>query len=260
MHLRIGGHFELRTLKRSARKQLERERAQSLWIIPWLHHKSLGSGKQVHPQASLLGLPAELRQRIVYESYATEELLRNAKKFIKGKGTQGERLRRLTWADKAHRTSSGKDSTLYKSQIVADYLVLGHKIGVLSQVSGLFYQDMKYVGRRWREDLKEYLDLQLQLEFGDDIFDLPSVLNMNVQSWRRKKGEVIKAENRKPGKSARPPKCWYCTERHFDGDPVCPMARREPHKWQEMTKPVGRRKHMPYKRSTFKGKKVAFKD
>jgi hypothetical protein len=52
--------FGVHTFKRSARKQIERERAPSLWIFPGDGKKNLAVIR-VNPRASFLGLPTELR-------------------------------------------------------------------------------------------------------------------------------------------------------------------------------------------------------
>lgn len=91
----IENHHEPRTLKRAARKELDRERAPKLWIYPF---KDLGhSTGRMYPRASLLGLPTELRQQIVYMSYPMEELERDLSTVILTK----KRKSQLKWASTA---------------------------------------------------------------------------------------------------------------------------------------------------------------
>lgn len=54
-----------RTLKRGARKALHKKNAPYLWISPWTKDPFFRYEPRVYPAASLLGLPAELRQKIV---------------------------------------------------------------------------------------------------------------------------------------------------------------------------------------------------
>ena len=62
-----------RTLKPSVRRKLERERAPSLWQRPWVSDLDWRAGR-VYEEVSLLGLPAELRQRSLYLSLSIPEL------------------------------------------------------------------------------------------------------------------------------------------------------------------------------------------
>jgi hypothetical protein len=70
---RIYDVLEPRKLRTSARKQIDRERAPGLWIFPWVMAPS-GKFERAYPRTSLLGLLAELRQRILYESFNLNEL------------------------------------------------------------------------------------------------------------------------------------------------------------------------------------------
>jgi hypothetical protein len=53
------------TLKRGARKALHKKNAPYLWISPWTKDPFFRYEPRVYPVASLLGLPAELRQKIL---------------------------------------------------------------------------------------------------------------------------------------------------------------------------------------------------
>jgi hypothetical protein len=269
--IRIEPHHKLRTLKRSARNRLEKERAPQLWILPW--HESQNPSKtpgRKYPQATLLGLPTELRQTILFESYSVLELIEDAEPFNKGRA---KKLKRLpTWfgpesanrrirMDKAMRTKFGLNS--YESELIA---ILSRKIGALCRVSPLVRSDMAYVSKRWREDLGEYLQRRLNVALdapktdrvprGFEWLHAPLVTPAMRSD---KKGKAVKAREKEAGRRVRPPKCWYCTERHVDGDAVCPMARRDPERWEEMTKKVGGwRSKKGRGRPTFQGRRVVF--
>jgi hypothetical protein len=77
---------------------------------------------------------------------------------------------------------------------------------------------------------------------------------------KRKKGEAINVEPRESKKMKKPSKCWYCTERHFGNDPVCPIARSDPEKWVRFTKKVGGWRGKVQGQPTFKAKHVVFDD
>jgi hypothetical protein len=66
---------ELRTLTTASRKKIQRENTRRLWIFSG--DKFVYSSRKkakLYPQASFLGLPAELRQEILYRSYSLEDL------------------------------------------------------------------------------------------------------------------------------------------------------------------------------------------
>jgi hypothetical protein len=64
--LHISTHAaESRTLKRGARRALHKQNAPYLWISPWIKDPFFRYEPRVYPAASLLGLPAELRHKIL---------------------------------------------------------------------------------------------------------------------------------------------------------------------------------------------------
>lgn len=58
-----------RTLRKSARKKYKKEVAPWIYIMPWVHDPSYKyDPSRKHPDASFLGLPAELRQMILADT------------------------------------------------------------------------------------------------------------------------------------------------------------------------------------------------
>jgi hypothetical protein len=151
----------------------------------------------------------------------------------------------------------------YEGELVA---MLSRKIGALCRVSPLVRSDVQYVSKRWQGDLEEYLQRRLDVSLdAPETNRIPRGLEwlyaplVTPAVQIDKKGKVIKVREKEAGRRARPTKCWLCTERHVDGDAVCPMARRDPEKWEEMTKKVGGRKSKKVRgRPTFNGRKVVF--
>jgi hypothetical protein len=56
------------------------------------------------------------------------------------------------------------------------------------------------------------------------------------------------------------PECWKCEDRHFDGDSVCPMAKYDPERWQQLTKKKGAWRDAMQPCSLFKATKIVFAD
>ena len=264
--IRIESFHEPRTLKRAARKKLERERAPQLWIYPC---KDLGhSAGRVYPRASLLGLPTELRQQILYMSYPMEELERDLSAVILTR----KRKSLLKWASTAEpvrvmkmeqhlRIKFGLND--HEADVVA---VISRRIGVLSLISPLVAREVKHVCAQWKSDLDEHLGHKLHLRLDAPRFPIvPEGMewlltpSFTEPLSKKKAGKVIQA-TRPTGTKKRPMKCWRCTERHYGKDPVCPMARSDPEKWQKMTKKLNGRGGKVDVVPTFKAKHVAFED
>lgn len=68
----ITNQHRQRTLRPPVHRRLARERAPQLWKRPWVSDPAWRSGR-TYPPASLLGLPAELRQQILYLSWDMQE-------------------------------------------------------------------------------------------------------------------------------------------------------------------------------------------
>jgi hypothetical protein len=258
--------FGLRTLKRAARKQIERERAPSLWIFPADGKRNLARSR-VYPPATLLGLPTELRQNILRMSYSIEDLQDD----VAAIGQEDKKkAKRLDWAkavspiliDKMGKAMLAKFGL--RSHECELIIALGRMISLLSCVSPLIHQDMYYVGKRWHIDLEKYLDHDhlrihepkpkvIPAEF-EWLFN-PGV---GLLAPPKKKSQVVKLKGRLSKPKVRPRKCWYCTERHFGDDPVCPMARYDPKRWQQMTEEVSGKRGKGGVEPTFRGEKVIF--
>jgi hypothetical protein len=264
--IRIDVTHELRTLKRSSRKQLERERAPGLWIFP-RDSENLG-GNGVHPPASLLRLPPELRQEIVYMSYNIDELEREVTLL---RPENQERAKRLEWFDSMSRMVPGKmgkamlakfDLRSREGELVT---LLSRRVGILCRVSPFLWRDMSYVTKRWQADLEKHIGRKQDFL----IHTLKCQTITGGYGWlyapdfgplapKTKKSQVVHVDQRQSQKKVRPRKCWYCTERHFGDDPVCPMARYDPKRWQQFTKKVGGWRGKESATSTFRGEKVVF--
>ncbi|EAT89543.2 hypothetical protein HBH56_016250 [Parastagonospora nodorum] len=248
LKFRIEYFHEPRTLKRAARKELERERAPQLWIYPF---KDLGhSAGRIYSRASLLGLPTELRQQILYMSYPMVELERDLSAFILTR----KRKNQLKWASTSEpvrvikmeqhlRIKFGLND--HEADVVA---VISRRIGALSLISPLIAREVKYVCAQWKGDLDKHLGHELHLCLDAPRFPIvPEGMewlltpSFTTPPSKKKTGKVVQATKLNETKK-RPMKCWHCTERHFGKDPVCPMARSDPEKWQKMTKKLGGRR------------------
>lgn len=151
-------------------------------------------------------------------------------------------------------------------------VMLGRRIAQLCRVSLLVRLDMAYVGQLWQRDLERYVESQLpvvQLRGSSSSSSLPVVAAgyqwlVNAEAKQRvrngEKGVEIMAGARSGGWKRRRQKCWYCTERHRDGDPVCPLERREPERWERITRKVGGRRGGIGEGRVFDGKKIVFYD
>jgi hypothetical protein len=265
--INIGVPRELRTLKRSARKQLERQRAPLLWIFPG-DCKPRPSSSVMRPRASLLGLPTELRQIILYMSYCMKELEQDV---AESRPEDDKRTKRFEWI---HRMSPKKREKMGKAMVARFGLrscegelvtFLSRKVGILSCISNLSRQDMQYVKKKWEADLEEYVDRKLtsrihtsKLKVIAPGYEWLYAPELGLLAPKPKKSQVVRAEKLQIRKKVRPRKCWYCTERHFGDDPVCPMARYNPEKWQQLTKKVGGWRRKESMKPICWGKKVVF--
>ncbi|KAH7410131.1 hypothetical protein DE146DRAFT_732943 [Phaeosphaeria sp. MPI-PUGE-AT-0046c] len=262
--LRIDVLVELRTLKRPARKQMERERAASLWIMPRVDctHVSARKGR-AYPVNSLLGLPTEIRQNILYQTCNIAEL--------------EDETRKMPWIgekpSKYHPSTRTADPSMcttlemsalarfelntYEGKLVT---MLSRKVGELSRVSPLIKSEMEHVSKKWQKDLETHLQVQLRgCKVSTDKNGLEWFFQPHLHPYMKpREGQVVKAKQRGPGKRFRARKCWYCTERHERGDKICPMARRAPKEWKETTKKVGGWRGRLETRSKAQGQKVEF--
>jgi hypothetical protein len=263
--LRINVSNALRTLKRSARTQLDRERGPSLWIMPWNGSKQPEvAGGRTFPRASLLGLPPELRQEILYQSCQVKELKADARTHYTKTPCRVKRTM-------ASRGQNRPDSDLLakfnlntrEGELVA---MLSKKVGTLCRTSPLIRQDMEYVCKRWQFELEKLLNRDLPFRLYKS--KLPKILegmqwlhtpSVTAALRARHEENVINGKDRR-GSTKRPQKCWYCTERHYGIDPVCPMARQSPENWRQMTKVVGGRRGRKAAKHTPTARKIVFDD
>lgn len=266
--VRINVPVELRTLKRSTRKQIERERAPSLWIMPWIDYTHAGGHKgRVYPSNHLLGLPTEIRQNIIYHTYSMAEVeadtrdiywdkqkpAKNGQKSVshrRNSGTRGPQLSKTMQKSLRETIDVSKN----QSKLVT---ILSRRIGALKCVSPLIQTEMEYVGKRWQEDLETHIQRKLKVQ----LHELAWLLQPDIESCvKPKQGQVVKAKKHVPGKRKRHMKCWYCTERHGRDDKTCPLARRNLKEWEKMTKKVSgwRGREQDKLRSQMEAKKVVF--
>jgi hypothetical protein len=250
--LYISSQVPTRTLKPSARKQLARERAPSLYIYPSDKKPFAYPGRE-YPQASLLGLPAELRQLILYKAFDMGELENMVKQ-------QKKLNRQLTVpevrANKELKESQEKVLNTNLTPTQRDFVtILGRRIRELRSLSPRSYQDMEYVKKLWQRRLENYIKLQFSGDIGAPTFAFPVADDRMLGT----KGRVEKGEY--PSKLGRRlHRCWYCTERHLGCDPICPMEREDPERWHGLTKKVGGWRARMKPRTIFKGTRIVFGD
>jgi uncharacterized OB-fold protein len=234
---------ELRTLTRAARKQMKRERAPKLWIFP--SNKFVSSEKEkaaAHPRASLLGLPKELRQRILVESCSVQDLKSEAfafpwadKKQVKNLEA-GSKLPLDLLGSKLPTLLAKVSANPQEEELLA---TLCKKAGNFSCISAVIRQDMPYVANQWLKSLDEHLDKERQTQAqASELY--AAALPAAAGPVRRNQGggQIMKHKKSKPYKKFRPMQCWDCGKRHHGIDPICPMARADPEKWKQMTKKV----------------------
>jgi len=210
--------------------------------------------QQTYPEASLLGLPPEIRQQILYEAFDMREL----RHMVEHTENKGEKA--AIWAQAIASRLRQQRETFWgvaMSQFESDSITMLHQhIADFCCVSHVLHTDMEYVGKLWKKDLEKSLNWRFPA--------LPKMHKAAIVERarvpRRRKKETVKVKG--PGKHAgRPHKCWRCEERHYDGDPVCPMARSEPKIWKQLTKKMREDwKDELQPCSLFVGTKIVFAD
>jgi hypothetical protein len=226
----INNTVECRTLRKSARLQIARDSAIRKWIYPWIMAPT-GRLRHSYPEASLLGLPTEMRQRILYEAFDMREL----RDMVEHTENKGEKAAARAQA-RAHRVRQRREAFLgvAMSQFESDSITMLHqRIADFCCVSHVLHTDMEYVGKLWKKDLEK----SLKWQFSAPLKLHKAAIVEPAHIPKRRKGKTAKVKG--PGKHARrPPKCWRCQERHYDRDPICPMARSEPERWKQLTKKI----------------------
>ncbi len=232
----------LRTLKPSARKQLGKTRAPKLWILPTdINFRSTTCHKQ-YPRASILALPPELRQHILFISYDFRR--------VEGATLQ---LPRKKPSQKPSMAAQG-NLTDDEYHIIS---MVNHRITQLCKVSKVMSEDMQYVGGRWQHAVLASIHERFRtssLEF--------SAFNIQSSSYyggNQRRGLVIQGDNRSLT-GRRPGKCWYCTERHMSGRAACPRATADPQAWLQETRAIGSWRCRKGPEGTLKATKVIFSD
>jgi hypothetical protein len=264
--IQIEKPFGIRTLKRAARKQIERERAPSLWIFPGDCRRNFGSS-QMHPPASLFGLPTELRQKILHMSYSIEDLKHDTAVVRQEDKKNAKRLDWVKAMSPILLSKMGKAMVSkfgLRSQEGELVTQLGRRISILSRISPIIHQDMHYVAKKWHVDLENHIEHdhlrihQPKPKVIPDGYEWLFAPDVGPLAPPRKKSQVVKLKGRQSRQKVRPQRCWYCTERHFGDDPVCPMARYDPKRWMRMTKEVSGERGKRGVEPTFRGEKVIF--
>ncbi|KAH8712284.1 hypothetical protein GQ44DRAFT_625348 [Phaeosphaeriaceae sp. PMI808] len=254
----IGKHQERRSLSRSARRKIGREHAVRLWIISEPDAMFSHICDRTYPPATLLGLPRELRQRILYKSFDFDSF--DALKCVTETFDRHEQI-----SDKSTKKVQLHDVELERMHIrpcEEDLIrMLNCRAIDFSCVSPVLRVDMKYVKKQWQVDLENYIVQEVKkrlhasrlLADGDPyrwVQNSPIVLYSRVG---REQGKTIKVKCRLTKKSLRPLKCWYCTTRHPGSDPVCPMERQDPVKWEMLTKKICSSRRKVTIEPTFRG-------
>ena len=214
----INNRPALRTLKPAVRKRLARERAPGLWILPPMNTKQGGP----YAHASLLGLPAELRQTILLLSYDVNAMVvHTLQSTERGEGD-------------SHNVATA----------------LRERITQLCQVSPVLRDDMQYVGRVWQQQIESS---EVKIKEVKALIPLPQGL---AHSPHGQSGAVMKGREKSLHK-IRSAKCWYCNERHARTGTGCPRATENPQGWLEDTRAIGGWRST---KDSFTGTKIVFSD
>lgn len=171
----------LRALKPAVRKQLAKERAPSLWTLP-----SDPDFCRVHrgdyPRHSLLGLPAELRQKIFFLSFDVRQILQQ------NVGLLGDKPRDFR-VEKLHlgpeRPPTGLEQTIIDK--------LNDRINELCQVVSIVSNDIRYVGRQWQHAIDAFTHKKIDVE----AFTFPEFTTHPTPmfSRQRQKSVVIQGDD-----------------------------------------------------------------
>jgi hypothetical protein len=225
--LSINNLTVLRTLKPSVRKRLAKERAPGLWILPKNTTSNIKQGgPYAHP--SLLGLPAELRQKILLLSYDVNVMAVHALQSTE----RGE-------CDRKNVTKT-----------------LRERITQLCQVSPVLRTDMQYVGRAWQQKIEDFESSDVKINKVKALMPLPQGL---TYSPHRQSGVVVKDREKSLHKN-RSAKCWYCNERHARTGTGCPKATQNPQGWLEDTRAISGWRSRKQTKNSFTGSKTVFND
>jgi hypothetical protein len=173
-----------RTLRAGPRKAIKKEAAKK-YIHPWIRNNpAFRLQDRDVPTASLLGLPKEVRQKIL--GLSLEEDI---------PCPEGGFIGHSLYMDGGRSTRMGQ---------------LCGKIGVLCGVSPVLRCDMEFVAKLKKEELLAECEKREKEEMKDRGV---ARLDQNLPLDRKRKGKVVKAKVSKK----RPQRCWKCEVRHFPG-------------------------------------------
>lgn len=213
----------IRTLRRGAREELHKNNARYKWILPWTRDIFYRYEPRIYPAASLLGLPSELRQKILLHTSSPDLF----------KKLHGKSLRR--WVG------------LLSSVAPLIRLNMVYVKGVWDKQKTEL--DTAKAARETAQLSKKSKGLE-SLGIGKPAPYMTKAVVGSEMKIKRKKRRV------------RDQKCWYCEQRHNSADPICPPARENPGLWKELTKPVRAKRGTPQTSfvNVFQGKKITFED
>jgi hypothetical protein len=185
----IANTVDERTLRTAARHQIVRDSTVRLWIYPWIMAPT-GPSRRSNPKASLLGIPAEIRQTILYEAFDMTELSKMVE-HVKNKGKRAAAQTRAREQRLRLRRERVLGMTI--SQFESDSItMLYRRIADFCCVSHVLRTDMEYVGELWKKDLEKSLGWQFTA-----LLKLPKDPTMaTAHIPKRQKGKGLKVKGR----------------------------------------------------------------
>ena len=248
-----------RTLRKEPRR-VRQKKIIAKYVHPWMRNNPAYRFQERDcASASLLGLPAEIRQAILSLCFEKEKPppVRDYVAYL----------------------------MYYSAGRTAKMEALCKQIADLCCVSPVLRQDMEYVGKQKKEEFLEELQKRTDQEkkgfawreADEDALRWDQTLPLS----KRRKGRLVVA---KFSKKARPQRCWKCDERHpihgecsssvqalshfaYDRlrgeDVVCPAERRDSKKWLQDSKVYKARSKMLQKNQgsgAVSGQKIRFDD
>ncbi|KAF9736829.1 hypothetical protein PMIN03_007248 [Paraphaeosphaeria minitans] len=187
--LRIENEPMVRRTLRNPVRQALRKQTDANYIHPWVRENpAYRYQPRKYPSASLLGLPREVRQRIMCMLYPLPE-------------------------------SGGQYAGyLEKSRRYERRTALCSRIGELCCVSPVLYVDMQYVRTQWEEELRKEEQVRRNQLTKHGVVHRPAIVVGFTTRQGLAKHHVINVKRgKKQSKRSRPPKCWYCEARHPQG-------------------------------------------
>lgn len=165
--------------------------------IPWRSDPTWKYPHTTFSPSHSLGLPKELRQMMLLESLPVFDV---------------EKEKERLGCDSVEKTKKNIKKTMH------------NRVAELSCVCPTIRVDMLYVGGVYKSEIESK---NTQTEENQ-----PPAQNR----WRRKTlGRKVLGQEKE--RTQRPQRCWYCSVRHNNWDPICPMERENPEKWERLTRP-----------------------